>query len=185
MIVNSEEPLATIGCLGLIQRRLEENYLAPYMLFLFEDLISGKRIHYCTHEAWSFNYVRFGLIEDCPLYGLGKSMLKKNRSCSVILPWWLVESQSKEQNEVVGARHEHGIGDGVSIAKESIGFRACMGIAPTPNCKDFSKLYLSNPEIFRRCFSDGITLSIREMFKKNWVSKETELKLLKGMGILH
>ncbi len=179
------ESLSALECLSSIQKQLEEIYLAPYMLFLFEDLISKERVYFCTHEAWSSNYVKFGLIEDCPLYGLGKILLKRSSTSSVILPWWQVKSQNKEQVKVVGARHEHGVGDGISIAKESIGFRACLGIAPAPSCKDFSKLYLSNPHIFRRCFSEGITLSIREMVEKKWVCKETELKLLKGMGILH
>lgn len=177
--------LSTLECLSSIQKQLEEIYLAPYMLFLFEDLISKERIYFCTHEAWSSNYVKFGLIEDCPLYGLGKSLLKNSHTGSVILPWWQVQSHNRLQREVVGARHEHGVGDGISIAKESIGFRACLGIAPVPSCQDFSKLYLSNPQIFRRCFSEGIMLSIREMVEKKWVCKETELKLLKGMNILH
>lgn len=179
------ESSSTIECLSLIQNQLEKTYLAPYMLFLFEDLVSERRIYFCTHDEWSSNYVKFGLIDGCQLYSLGKLLLDRSKTRSVILPWWEVESNTKIQKEVVGARHEHGIGDGISIAKEIIGFRACLGIAPSPRCKYFSNLYLSNPYIFRKCFSEGVRLSIREMVEKKWVCSATELKLLQGMGVLH
>lgn len=187
-----EDPNITCGfsqniewCLKDVFDYLKKAYTCNYMGFIFEQISTKNRIAFSTNDEWTKNFVSYRLIDACPLYTTGINMLESKKNKSIILPWWHVIPQTKAQETVAGVRREHGVGNGLSIAMDFMGYRAMLAMAVDPKNNDFNHLYLNNPKPARYAFYKAINSSISDMRRNGWIDYRVEAALKNYNSTLH
>lgn len=149
-------------------KTLENLVEATYLFYMFENKDISKRITFSTNQDWQAIYVNDNLLVNCPLLFVGRHQMNTSKSKSTILRWNDVNPENRLQRNVMGARSEFNIANGISFAKEFYNIREMIGIGADIKNTGFTRdLILNMPTITELLFQLR-KIAMQEIAQKSW-----------------
>lgn len=120
-------------------------------------------------KEWQQHYAYDGLINYCPLLYATRKQLLSSPTKSVIVPWNAVIPANRLQRNVVGAREDFNIANGVAFSKEFPGAREMWGIAADKRNYDFYMTVSLNLNLINMCRTRLRHIAMNELIRKGYI----------------
>lgn len=158
---------------------LKSNLDCSYMFYMYEETTISKRISYSTNKEWQQHYAYDGLINYCPLLHFTRKQLLNSKTKSVMVPWNFVTPNNRLQRNVVGAREDFNIANGVAFSKEFTGAREMWGIASDKKYYDFHVVVHLNMHIINMCRMRLRQIAMNELVRQNYILVPENQEMIK------
>jgi len=128
--------------------QLECEFGCTYIVYIYEEMLSDKKIIYTSHEKWQDQLVGEKLINECPIYKAAtKTLFSGERS--VILPWNNIHCKTPLEKSITLFRSEFNIANGIGILHTNGIIREGIGLGADVNDFNFYLRILEDNLIYK------------------------------------
>ncbi|CAH0543180.1 hypothetical protein VMF7928_04445 [Vibrio marisflavi CECT 7928] len=116
-----------------------------YSSFYHESQLTKNKLFWTSETSWGKVYVENNYIQDCHLMNFGRKVME--RRSYTCFPWSAIREETRAQKNISGARREHNIDLGLSMANLRWNCVTGLALSTFPQNKVFSKDLLHNMKL--------------------------------------
>ena len=124
--------------------RLQLNCKIAYLSVYVDDQFDKLKLVFSSNVTWNKIFIEEEFIYSCPLVKIRSKIASSGKSRNFLLKWDMVKPTTSIQKNVCYARHDFGIGDGLSVGTSKDGYKVITGFCPNYNDVSFYKKLYNN-----------------------------------------